>query len=347
MLVRSILIRPDQPAVIALGHFAPQLQGIHGFAGPEQLHTLVAQFYDLPHISTKGAIYHEYLENPSLAVEKYFADMVLASPKGHNIITDVLVHYLQRQICSAWSAAKGYTFDVPVFTRDSDTAEVSAAKGLFRGMGDVRKGETKNKDEAEVARRKSAPKTNLAPAVPPFLMNTRPDAKAGSKPYRFHEVMPHCVSANDLINPLPATLFIGSGWHVQRPKHAIVDSLTSADSYYWHAKYPKSKLRVPIKVSGGDVAVWYLTQDKTRAPSAVRCWVDNNVAGGVLISGVSKADEEPGPRYVDLFYLSFAYAHTLLTSLESKSLITSSPKDLTMLNASCRVWKVSRLHRSN
>lgn len=293
LLVRSILIRPDQPAVIVLGHFAPQLQGIHGFAGPEQLHTLVAQFYDIPHISAKGALYNDYLANPSLTKEKYFADMVLANRDGHGVIADVLIHYLQQQICNAWSAAKGYSFDVPVFTADTDTAEVSAAKGLFRGMADVRKGEQKDKDAAEVARRKAAGDTNLAPGVPPFFLSTRPDLNGGTNPYRFKEVKPYCVSANDLINPLPATLFVGSGWHVERPQHAVVDSMTPADSYYWHATYPKSKLRVPIKTSGGDVAVWYLTQERTRTPSSVQCWVDNNIAGAVVISGEGEGDPTP------------------------------------------------------
>lgn len=304
LLVRSILIRPEQPAVIVLGHFAPQLQNIHGYAGPEQLHTLVAQFYDLPHITSKGALYHEYLDNPSLATERYFADMVLANSAGHGVIADVLIHYLQEQICSAWSGAKGYSFDVPVFTSDSDVAEVSAAKGLFRGLGDVRKGESGDKqpDAAEIARRKAAGE-NLAPAIPPFVMSTRPEIGGGSKSYRFHEVKPYCISANDLINPLPATLFAGSGWHQARPKTAVVDSMTPADSYYWHATYPKSKLRVPIKVSGGDVAVWYLTQDGTRTPSAIMCWVDNNVAGGVLISGEGEGD--PTPKYV-LCLISFS-----------------------------------------
>lgn len=50
LLVRSILIRPEAPAVIILGHFAPQIQAQNGFAGPELLHTVVAQFYDVPHI---------------------------------------------------------------------------------------------------------------------------------------------------------------------------------------------------------------------------------------------------------------------------------------------------------
>lgn len=50
LLVRSILVRPDQPAVIVLGHFAPQVQAQHGYVGPELLHTIVSQYYDVPHI---------------------------------------------------------------------------------------------------------------------------------------------------------------------------------------------------------------------------------------------------------------------------------------------------------
>ncbi|KAG5651156.1 hypothetical protein H0H81_009648 [Sphagnurus paluster] len=43
-LVRSILIRPDHPAVLLLGHFSPQVHTAHGFAGPDHLHNAVAQF---------------------------------------------------------------------------------------------------------------------------------------------------------------------------------------------------------------------------------------------------------------------------------------------------------------
>ena len=38
------------PAVIILGHFSPQVQAQNGFAGPELLHNVAAQFYDVPHI---------------------------------------------------------------------------------------------------------------------------------------------------------------------------------------------------------------------------------------------------------------------------------------------------------
>lgn len=45
-----MLVRPEMPAVIILGHFSPQVQAQNGFAGPELLHNVAAQFYDVPHI---------------------------------------------------------------------------------------------------------------------------------------------------------------------------------------------------------------------------------------------------------------------------------------------------------
>ena len=50
VLVRSILLRPDSPAVLILGHFSPQVAMTRVFAGADHGHSLVAQFYDIPHI---------------------------------------------------------------------------------------------------------------------------------------------------------------------------------------------------------------------------------------------------------------------------------------------------------
>lgn len=50
LLIRSLLIRPDQPAVIILGHFSPQIQDANGFLSPDHYHSVVAQFYDVPHV---------------------------------------------------------------------------------------------------------------------------------------------------------------------------------------------------------------------------------------------------------------------------------------------------------
>ena len=50
LLVRSILLRADTPAVLILGHFSPQVTQTRGFAGVDHWHSLVAHFYDVPHV---------------------------------------------------------------------------------------------------------------------------------------------------------------------------------------------------------------------------------------------------------------------------------------------------------
>jgi len=57
ILVRSLLLRPDQPAVLVLGHFSPQVHETHGFVGPDHWHSVVAQFYDVPHIRS---VFHAF-----------------------------------------------------------------------------------------------------------------------------------------------------------------------------------------------------------------------------------------------------------------------------------------------
>jgi len=89
ILIRSILLRPDQPAVVILGHFSPQIHEAHGFAGPDHLHSVVAQFYDVPHISVKPTIFPEYMHD-SASIKKYYADPVLASPAGHDLLAPTL-----------------------------------------------------------------------------------------------------------------------------------------------------------------------------------------------------------------------------------------------------------------
>lgn len=61
-----------------------------------------------------------------------------------------------------------------------------------------------------------------------------------------------------------------------------------AQGYYWYSTLPTSKLRVPVKLHAGDVAIYYMMEprsgSKDEAPG-VMCWVDDNVAGGVEVYG--------------------------------------------------------------
>jgi hypothetical protein len=294
ILVRSILIRPDQPAVLLLGHFSPQVHQTHGFAGPDHWHSIVAQFYDIPHVSIKSAVFPEYMQNPN-SVNKYYVDPVLASVTGHDLITDILVAYMQTQICTAWSVAHGNAFDsVPVHT-PGDSGDGHA---LFGGVGQ-RKGvpepNAKNGKEVDVDKKPMKDPHHGLINVPPGRINTRPNAGRA-----YEEVAPFCVSANDLINPLPPSLFYGSGWFAYHPSTSAGSSLQTA-AHYWYSSLPTSKLRIPIQVGAGDIGIYYLKEPVSAVGegSSVECWVDDNYGGAKVIENAADVGE-PTPSYVFL-----------------------------------------------
>lgn len=71
---------------------------------------------------------------------------------------------------------------------------------------------------------------------------------------RFREVNPFCVSANDLINPLPPSHFFGSGWLAHHPAAGAARE----EKHYWYAEIGGSRMRVPVSLSAGDVGIYYL-----------------------------------------------------------------------------------------
>lgn len=308
ILVRSILIRPDHPAVLLLGHFSPQVHQTHGYAGPDHWHSIVAQYYDVPHVSVKPAVLPEYLQDPA-SVSKYLVDPVLASPHGHDLITDILVAYFQTQICTAWSVAHGSSFDsVPLHTPGD-------AHGLFGGVGQ-RKGVPEpdkkvekegvdsegNRIKADILSIKDA--AHALASIPAERMNS---ALNSGRP--FEEVAPFCVSANDLINPLPPSLFYGSGWNAHHPATSGGNTLHTA-AHYWFSHLPTSKLRIPLQVGAGDIGIYYLSEpvSKIGGGSSIECWVDDNYGGAKVIGNAAEIGE-PTPAYV---FLSFFITHLFL-----------------------------------
>lgn len=280
LLVRSILVRPDQPAIIILGHFSPQVVETHGYYGPEVFHNVVAEFYDVPYISTKHALYPSWIARPD-STNAYYADPVLANALGHELLAEVLIHYIQSQVCDAWSAVLGLSFDV-VSPNNGDLLNAEKqptdARGLFGGMvGGIRKGSGGVVDSVH----------NAHLHVPLGRIDSKP-----TDYFRFEEVQPFCVSANDLINPLPPSLFTGSGWLAHHPPPGMSASAVY-DSYWW-SNAPTSRLRVPIQVGAGDVAIYYLREprgDVEGTGSAVECWVDNNYGGARTLSNAADVGE--------------------------------------------------------
>ena len=247
ILIRSILIRPDKPAVLLLGHFSPQTHQTHGFAGLDHWHNIVAQFYDVPHVSVKSALFPDYMRNPK-SIQQYFVDSILASPSGHELISEILVAYFQSQICKTWSVATGSSYEaVPVHSAGSK-AGAGDAHGLFGGIGQCPGVPEPEKDPAAdpAAEKKMVAMKDwgdTSSSSPQFLtvlsgqINTRPNR---NQP--FEEIALFCISANDLINPLPPLLFYGLGWYVNHLSGSGGDVLITA-VHYWHLVLPTSSVR--------------------------------------------------------------------------------------------------------
>ncbi|KAF7326429.1 CAP64-like protein [Mycena sanguinolenta] len=285
ILIRSILIRPDEPAVLVLGHFSPEIHTAYGYSGPDSIHNTVAQFYDVPHISIKPMVYHDYMRDPD-SIAKLYADA--------------------SQICTAWAVATGVSFDaVPL--RTSFDPPAGEGHGLFGGIGQ-RKGvpEPDGKEAgaaAEDVKLAHAPSSSN-PAHPALnVPRTRIASRPGNN-RRFEEIAPFCVSANDLINPLPPSLFYGSGWDAFHPN--MGSSSLNTKAHYFHSMLPTSKLRVPIVVGAGDVAIYYLKEPVSSVGegSAVECWVDDNYAGARTIENAADVGESTAALYYIDHYVS-------------------------------------------
>lgn len=277
-----------------LGHFAPQIQGEHGFSGPEVWHASVAQFYDVPHLSVKGLLYEEYLLNPQKIRQNYFLDPILANSKGHELLADTVIAYLESEVCMVWDAE----YDALVAPASSNAyfggsggvaipaGGEDAPPSLLGGKG-LRKSGDAGLDAEDAGTSQNGPggvgylnsrkkeAGNSYARIPPFRIIDRPHTIQ-----HFREVKPNCASANDLINPLPISVFLGSGWDPVTPKPDDED-----ERHYWYSETPGSTLKIPIKVGAGDIAVYYLKGPVSEGWGTVLCWVDDNKAGGVELKG--------------------------------------------------------------
>ena len=253
--------------------------------------------------SSKAALYPSYITSPS-SISRYYADPVLASVAGHGLLADMLIAYIQSQVCVAWSAAVGSGAALPVYYMLGAQAGTSPkdASGLFGGL---RKGAVIAAEDLDAPRPR--PPVGRPPGlqVPISRISSRPSDL--SMPHH-EEIAPMCVSANDLVNPLPPSLFYGSGWHTHHPPPTGVPA-TDSTSHYWYSTAPTSRLRVPLVVGAGDIGIYHVREPRAvlglEGSSAVECWVDDNYDGRVVIDNEGDSDEEEA-AWVFLFF-SFAF----------------------------------------
>ncbi|KAJ9122975.1 hypothetical protein QFC24_004013 [Naganishia onofrii] len=244
---------------------------------PDQTDLVILEF-DSADPNTKGVLYNDYIVNPEGARKEFYLDPILASPGGHDLIADVLTSYMMQQICSGWAANMGHAFDVPYMGEGgSDTTtggpQLLGGVGLRKGAQGVNEGDGESVNGQELK--------HVSLKVPPARIHDRP-----SDILQFREIDPFCVSANDLINPLPPSLFYGSGWHAFHPAKGSND-----ERHYWYAEQPTSRIRIPMRLSAGDVAIYYIQNPEDKPGGSALCWVDDNVGGGVELQGNAEVSE--------------------------------------------------------
>ena len=227
--------------------------------------------------SVKGLLYEEYLMNPMKVRQSYFLDPILANSKGHELLADTIIAYLEAEICTFWDAA-ALEADLAYYGGSSSSLSLNVGgdPSLLSGQG-LRKAADAGLDaeDSDTAQRGASGTRAGFFGIPPFRITDKPQTMA-----HFREIKPNCASANDLINPLPASVFQGSGWTPVVPKLDDED-----ERHYWYTDMPGSLLKVPIKCGAGDIAVYYLRGPETQGWGTVLCWVDDNTEGAVELKG--------------------------------------------------------------
>ncbi|ODN75047.1 hypothetical protein L202_06267 [Cryptococcus amylolentus CBS 6039] len=97
ILVRSLLDLPNKPAILNLHVFALMFKTV---TNGGDLHSGIAQFYDIPTVSLRNALYHQLLANASLISELFITkeDGELGV-KGHNLLGRIGAAYVDSQVC--------------------------------------------------------------------------------------------------------------------------------------------------------------------------------------------------------------------------------------------------------
>ncbi|KDN43163.1 hypothetical protein RSAG8_06316, partial [Rhizoctonia solani AG-8 WAC10335] len=99
-LLRIVLEFPNQPAVLVVGAWGPQLSFDTGYMDPSVTHLPAVQYYDVPYISIKPLLYVHHLRYAHTVGETFWTkDYVHPNAAGHKVLGDLTMAYLEKQLC--------------------------------------------------------------------------------------------------------------------------------------------------------------------------------------------------------------------------------------------------------
>lgn len=289
-LLRVVLELPNQPAVVILGAWSPSVAQDQGYGDPQLTHLPIAHYYDVPYVSMKRLVWNHYLRFPLELTRSFWqSDGLHPNARGHRILADLLIAYLESQACqyqtlgtsvapkTEWTIAStdeyakfidiGFPFVSP---RPQITGAEPGWEETFN-QDAIDRMAYEHKWFVEPIDPLAIPFTPIDQPLRDVVDPTVPDRGSASHLTSLAQPQLFCADANDPVNPMNPTA--SDGWRVYVWKN---------EKHYWLSDTPGATIRVDIKVSQGRVAVYYF-KSKTVAGGVANCWVDDNEAGAVRL----------------------------------------------------------------
>lgn len=296
-LLRVLLEFESQPAIVILGSWSPQVAQDQGYGDPQIVHLPIAHYYDIPYVSLKRLIFNHYTRYPQSTAKTFFlADQLHPNARGHRLLSDILVSYLESQLClldhyglpvvppiehtiatsDPSSSLIDVNFDMPQPLRVDGAVDWTKPPDGWE--------ETFNEDNLEAIgnerRLFALPQTPYAipffPMFAPLVESIDPNKPDPSSPSHILDLRQpelFCADANDAKNPMQPTSH--EGWE---------PFVWNGEKHYWVSSEVDARIRVEVKVNAGRIAVYYFRSQHYDLGDAL-CWVDDNEKGAIRLSG--------------------------------------------------------------
>ncbi|WVQ80909.1 hypothetical protein IAT38_003016 [Cryptococcus sp. DSM 104549] len=323
-LLRALSEFHTQPAILILGAWGPQVAQDQGYGDPQIVHAPISLYYDVPYLSMKRLMFNHYLRYPESTAKAFFQpDLLHPNARGHRILADLVIAYLESELCML--TRYGLPIVPPVADTISSTDPFSSLIDIPFPLDTLHLIDpvtpppnwestfAREPLDALASERRLFVLPSTPYSVPPVGIFTplrdvvdpkSPDPSSGKHITGLVQPELFCADANDKVNPLTPTDAVG--WE---------PFAWNGEKHYWVASEPGSRIRVEIKVNAGRVAVYYFRSLHYNLGNA-KCWVDDNEKGAVELSGywtksynvavAAYIDEKvtPGDHYVTCEVLS-------------------------------------------
>nr|XP_031858962.1 uncharacterized protein CI109_005630 [Kwoniella shandongensis]KAA5526034.1 hypothetical protein CI109_005630 [Kwoniella shandongensis] len=317
-LLRALSEFPSQPAILILGAWGPQVAQDQGYGDPQIVHAPISLYYDVPYLSMKRLLFNHYLRYPESTAQAFFQpDILHPNARGHRILADLLISYLESELCML--THYGLPVVPPVADTISSTDPFSDLVDIPFPLDTLHLVDPVTPPpnwestfdlkplQALTEERRFFVLPSTPYSVPPVGIFTplrdvvdpkKPDPTSGKHITGLIQPKLFCADANDPQHPMAPTKF--EGWE---------KFVWNGEKHYWVSSTVGARIRVEITVTAGRVAVYYFRSQHYNLGDA-RCWVDDNEDGAVMLSGywtkqynvavVAYIDEKvtPGDHYV-------------------------------------------------